>query len=159
VSMENAVSLAIDVDTVLSRVSQHLKEVIVPTLDGYNAYYVGIAATIVECAALEYNSAAQVRAEENRALRRLLTDATPFVSEDLAVRLRSALPKENATESILISDLTRINRGLRTLLIDVHSEVEQRLNEDWAVALNVEIIKEYRAMSERYQFDKLLSTY
>jgi hypothetical protein len=157
--MEVAVSLAIDVDTVLKRVSQHLKEVIVPTLDGYNAYYVGIAATIVECAALEYNSAAQVRAEENRALRGLLTNAAPFVSEDLAVRVRSVLTGESAIESILISDLTRVNRVLRTLLIDVHDEVERRLNEDWAVGLNAEIIREYRAMSERYQFDKLLSTY
>lgn len=158
-SMENTVSLAIDVDTVLNRVSQHLKEVIVPTLDGYNAYYVGIAAMIVECAALEYNSAAQVRAEENRALRGLLADATPFVSEALAVRLRSALPGENPAVSILISDLTRVNRELRALLIDVHGEVEQRLHEEWAVALNAKIIDEYRAMSERFQFDKLLSTY
>ncbi|MFV0282088.1 MAG: hypothetical protein ACK5JM_15180 [Rhodoblastus sp.] len=152
-------SLAIDVDTVLNRVSQHLREAIVPTLDGYNAYYVGIAATIVECAALEYNSAAQVRAEENCALRGLLTKATPFASKDLAARLQSALDEQNATDSILISDLTRINRMLRALLIDVHAEVEQRLNEDWAADLNAEIIKEYRAMSERYQFDKLLSTY
>lgn len=157
--MEVALSLAIDVDTVLNRVSQHLKEVIVPTLDGYNAYYVGIAATIVECAAHEYNSAAQVRIEENRALRGLLTDATPFVSEDLAARLRSALIEESSMESVLISDLTRINRVLRSMLIDVHEEVEKRLNEDWAAGLNAEIIKEYRAMSERYQFDKLLSTY
>lgn len=152
-------SLAIDIDTVLKRVSQHLKEVIVPTLDGYNAYYVGIAATIVECAALEYNSAAQVRVDENDALSGLLTDAMPFVSEGLADRLRSALTAANTTESILISDLTRINRVLRARLIDVHEEVEQRLNEDWAAGLNTKIINEYRAMSERYQFDKLLSTY
>ncbi len=152
-------SLAIDVDAVLNRVSQHLKESIVPALDGYSAYYVGIAATIIECAALEYDSAAQVRVEENNALRGLLAAAAPFVSEKLAGRVRSSLTGDGMTESVRISELTRVNRVLRAMLIEVHEEVEQRLNEDWAASLNAEIIKQYSSMSERYQFDKLLSTY
>lgn len=152
-------SLAIDVDAVLNRVSQHLKESIVPTLDGYSAYYVGIAATIIECAALEYDSAAQVRVDENNALRGLLAAAAPFVSEKLAGRVRSSLTGDGMTESVRISELTRVNRVLRAMLIEVHEEVEQRLNEDWAASLNAEIIKQYSSMSERYQFDKLLSTY
>lgn len=152
-------SLAIDVDAVLNRVSQHLKESIVPTLDGYSAYYVGIAATIIECAALEYDSAAQVRVDENNELRGLLAAAAPFVSEKLAARVRSLLSGEGMTESVLISELTRVNRVLRAMLIEVHEEVERRLNEDWATSLNAEIIKQYSSMSERYQFNKLLSTY
>ena len=152
-------SLAIDADAVLNRVAQHLKEVVVPTLDGYSAYYVGIAATIIECAALEYDSAAQVRLEENNALRGLLERAAPFLSEVLGARLGASLTADGFTDSVRISDLTRVNRLLRALLIEVHSEIEQRLNEDWAARLNVEILQEFRLMSERYEFNKLLSTY
>lgn len=152
-------SLAIDSDAVLNRVAQHLRQVVVPTLDGYNAYYVGMAATIIECAALEYDSAAQIRVDENNALRSLLEEAVPFVDDAFGARLKAGLAEHGVTASVRISDLTRVNRLLRSLLIEMHREVERRLNEDWAVRLNAEILTEFRVMSERYQFDKLLSTY
>jgi hypothetical protein len=106
-----------------------------------------VTAVLMLVAAEEYDRAADIRAEENRAMRGLFRDAAPDVPEtDLRGRLESAAAGEDS--SLRVSALNAANDGLRSLLIELHEYVEVR-SESWASRINHAIWKELEASAAR----------
>ncbi|MGH7821758.1 MAG: hypothetical protein ACREQ9_18500, partial [Candidatus Binatia bacterium] len=87
-------------------------------------------AVLLVQAAEEYDRAAEVRVEENRAMREIFRDAAARVTDEgLRRRLEDAAAGTEA--SLRVSALDEANDRLRRLLIELHAFVEER-SEPWA---------------------------
>ena len=137
-----------DVDLVLRKIAEKLFGEIGPALsDAYMRSNVEVAAGLLIAAAEDYDRAAAVRVEENRAIRKLFGGAASKIVEPaLRDRLVSAAASEDP--SLLVSALDAENARLRALLIELHAYVETR-SEDWARALCREVWRELEAGAAR----------
>ena len=94
-----------------------------------------------------WDRAADRRVEENRALRRLFVQVAPEIDDPgLRARLEAASGEEE--ESLRISDLNRSNDRLRTLLIELHADVEE-IDTEIARRIEAAIWEELRVSTER----------
>lgn len=137
-----------EVDFVLRVMMAKLATEVAPAVaDSYLRSNVEVMAGIVAAAAEEYDRAADVRAEENRAMRRIFLQASSSVSDsDLRARLAAAAAERDP--SLRVSDLNAANDRLRALLIELHALVETR-GEEWARRTNQAIWEELRASASR----------
>jgi hypothetical protein len=71
----------------------------------------------------EFNRAADIRAKENAAMRKLFADAAAAVGGDLGARLKAAAGESDS--DLNVATLDRSNAALKALLIDLHVHVEQ----------------------------------
>lgn len=71
----------------------------------------------------EFNRAADIRAKENAALRKLFADAASEVGGELGVRLKAAGAEMDS--DLNVATLDRSNAVLKALLIDLHVHVER----------------------------------
>jgi uncharacterized membrane protein len=76
-------------------------------------------------AAEEYDRAAEVRAVENREMRRIFREAASDVP-DAAFRARLEAAAIEAEPSLRIAALNEANDRLRKLLVELHAAVEER---------------------------------
>lgn len=137
-----------EVDFVLRASASRLLTEVAPALgDAYLRSNLEVIAGLLTAAAEEYDRAAHVRAEENRAMRRIFADAVPFV-EDAALRARLDAVAAESEGSLQVSDLNLANDRLRSVLIEIHALVETR-KEPWAARTKQAIWSELRASASR----------
>lgn len=101
-------------------------------------------------AAEEYDRAAEVRSQENRAMRAIFADGARDVP-DAGLRSRLATAAAEADDSLRVSALNETNDRLKRLLIELHACVEER-PEEWAQHLDRAIWAELRASTQRRAF-------
>lgn len=107
----------------------------------------GLVGALLAAAAEEWEKAADWRAEESRALRRLFADAAAVVDDEtLRARLREEAGR--SLESLRLSALEAENTRLRALLIDLHAAVEALDSPD-ARRIDSAIWEELRLSTER----------
>jgi hypothetical protein len=95
----------------------------------------------------EFDKAASRRIEENQAIRRLFADAVTIVpAADLQSRLLAA--SQSAEHGFRVSELDASNCALRSLLIELHEQVEQ-MEGDAARSLEDAIWSELARGTER----------
>jgi hypothetical protein len=137
-----------DVDQTLQLIAVNLLTEIAPKLsDDYTQRNSMLTAMLLQSAAEEWDRAAARRVEENRALRRLFSEAAPEIGDPgLRARLEAAAASDD--ESLRISDLNRSNDELRSLLIELHSHVEE-IDTDAARRIEAAIWEELRVSTER----------
>lgn len=112
-----------DVDRFLDVAAAYLMMQLAPTLAGYEQSNITMLGAMLMAVREEFERAAARRVEENRALRRLFSQATAVVADDvLRRRLEEAAGEED--DSLLVADLERRNALLRGLLIDLHAHIE-----------------------------------
>jgi len=75
----------------------------------------------------EYERGADLRASENRAIRKLFAEAARNVS-DAALKSKVEKAAQTSEESLRISTLNQANWGLRRLLIELQSHIETQAN-------------------------------
>jgi len=124
-----------------------LAEIAPRLLDDYAQKTSGVAAGLLLVAAEEWDRAAEWRAGENRALRRLLAEAAPKVRSE-GLRRRIELASRSRDPSLRLSSLDARNALLRGLLIELHAHVESLMGPD-AEQLEERIWGELRAGVER----------
>jgi hypothetical protein len=137
-----------DVDLTLQLIAANLLTEIAPKLsDDYTQRNSMLTVMLLQSSAEEWDRAAARRVEENRALRRLFSQAAPEIGDqDLRARLEAASARED--ESLRISDLNRGNDELRTLLIELQAHVEEA-DTDAARRIEAAIWQELRTSTER----------
>ncbi|MGH7896909.1 MAG: hypothetical protein ACREQQ_03095 [Candidatus Binatia bacterium] len=137
-----------EVDLVLRSVMGKLLAEVAPALgDAYVRSNVEVMAVLMASAAEEYERAADVRVEENRAMRLIFADAAAFVEEgQFRARLEAAAGERET--SLRVSELNATNDRYRALLIELHAFVEER-GEEWARKINRAIWQELRASANR----------
>jgi hypothetical protein len=137
-----------DVDVTLQLIAASLMTEIAPKIsDDYTARNSMLTMMLLQCAAEEWDRAAARRVEENRAMRRLFAEAAPEIDDpDLRGRLEAASGEED--EGLRISELNRGNDRLRTLLIELHAQVEEAGSEA-ARRIEAAIWEELRVSCER----------
>ncbi len=107
-----------------------------------------LSAALLSMVAQEFDRAASRLVEENRAVRTLLADARGVVGEP---SLRSRIDAETADlqeHDFHVSALQAVNDRLRTLLTDVHAEIEATPG-DVAANLNERIWDELKESTRR----------
>ena len=137
-----------DVDLTLQLIAASLVAEVAPKIsDDYTQRNSMLTAMLLQIAAEEWDRAAARRVEENGALRRLFDAAAPEIGDPgLRARLEAASGEEE--ESLRISDLNRSNDGLRTLLIELHTHVEE-IDTETARRIEAAIWRELRVSTER----------
>lgn len=137
-----------DVDVALQIIAGSLLTEIAPKLpDDYSQRNGLLTAMLLQSASEEWDRAAARRVEENRALRRLFSEAAPEIGDEaLRARLESADAEEDL--SLRICDLNRSNDQLRALLIELHAHVEE-LETEAARRIDAAIWEELRISTER----------
>ena len=137
-----------DVDVTLQIIAASLMTEIAPKIsDDYTQRNSMLTVMLLQCAAEEWDRAAARRVEENRTMRQLFTEVAPEIGDrDLRDRLEAASAGED--ESLRISDLTRSNDGLRSLLIELHAHVEE-IETEAARRIEAAIWQELRVSTER----------
>ena len=104
-------------------------------------------AALMIVAAEDYDRAADVRVEENRAMREIFRDAAAIVPETaLKAKLEAAALGEEA--SLRVSALDQTNDALKRILIELHEYVDGR-PEPWADRIDRMIWRELRASATR----------
>ncbi|MBI2964363.1 MAG: hypothetical protein HYY35_11460 [Deltaproteobacteria bacterium] len=137
-----------EVDWVLRASASRLLAEVAPALgDAYLRSNVEVIAALMAAAAEEYDRAAHLRVEENRAMRAIFADAAPLLDEG-TLRARLAAAAAETDESLRVSDLNAANGRLRALLIELHALVEERV-EDWAARIRKAVGAELRASAQR----------
>jgi hypothetical protein len=137
-----------DVDLVLRTLATKLLSEIAPALDdAYVRSNLEVAAALLIVAAEDYDRAAHVRAEENRAIRSLFRKAAPGVDHP-GLRERLVAEADGEDASLRVGDLDRSNSRLRALLIDLHTFAEAR-SDDWGRTTCDAILRELAAGAER----------
>ena len=112
-----------EADHILMGLAAHLGNAIAADLEGtYGGGSIGTIALTMQFAAQEYDRAADIRLNENNALRALFAEAAPYASGDLAEALHTASQEEDT--SLRISALNETNATLKTLLIALQEAVE-----------------------------------
>jgi len=137
-----------DVDVVLRMVATKLLSEIAPSLgDAYVRSNLEVAAALLIVAAEDYDRAAHVRVEENRAMRSLFRETAADVADDA---LRGKLTAASQTEdtSFRIRDLDAANGELRSLLIELHAYAETR-GDEWGAATRRAVWRELSAGADR----------
>jgi hypothetical protein len=137
-----------DTDFVLRMIATKLVSEVAPTIgDRYVRSNLEVAAALLLVAAEDYDRAAHVRAEENRAIRELLRGRGPGVDEP-ALRARLLAGAETSDESLRVRDLDRMNAALRTLLVELHAHADRR-TDAWAAETRAAVWRELAAGVER----------
>jgi hypothetical protein len=137
-----------DVDQVLRIIATKLASEVAPSIaDAYVRSNLEVAAALLIVAAEDYDRAAHVRVEENRAIRTMFRDVAPGVS-DPALRDRLVAAANGGDESLRITDLDRSNGELRSLLIELHAHADGR-SDAWAEATRRTIWHELARGAER----------
>jgi len=137
-----------EVDVVLQSMMTKLLTDVAPRIDdAYVRSNVEVMAGLLAAAAEEYDRAAEVRREENEAMRRIFRETAPSLPD---TELRSRLERAAAESegSFRVRDLNAANDRLRSLLIELHACVEAR-EEDWARRANRAIWEELTASTKR----------
>jgi hypothetical protein len=133
------------VPAVLSDHSQRLLNAIAPQLTGFDANSVSMIGLMLQMVAEQWDGAAAMRVEENRAIRQLFRDAAALVEgSDLGARIAELAAGEDG--DLHLSALEAINHALRAALTDLHATVEQCAD---ASAINDAIWAELRRSTER----------
>lgn len=91
---------------------------------GYGQGSATITGVLLLMVAQEFDRAADIRAKENRVMRALFGDAASGVDAALAARLRAAAG--NRDTDLSVGALDRANGELKTLLIELHTQAEQK---------------------------------
>lgn len=114
-----------DCDVYLGALVRELTEDLAPCLPGsWEQAAVMRHAQLLPVVRQEFERAAHRRVQENAAMRALFTQALAIVKEpELLGRLREAAASQDA--SLLVSELDAGNRALRSLLVDLHAQVER----------------------------------
>lgn len=134
-----------DVAAVLTDHADRLLTRIVPQLTGFDANSVAMIGMMLHMVAEDYDRAAAMRVEENRAIRALFREAAPLVAgTDLGTRI-SALAADS-DDDLRVSVLETANDALRGPLAELHALVETR---DDARGLNDAIWVELARSVER----------
>lgn len=108
----------------------------------------GLIAALMYFASLEYESAADTAARENREMRSLFADAARTQTGMAEEFQQALLDAANSTDADLcISTLNRANTGLKALLIRLHEHLEGR-TEDEARTLENRIWRFLRASAD-----------
>jgi len=140
-----------DVDSTLQLIAASLMTEMAPKIsDDYTQRNSMLTAMLLQMAAEEWDRAAARRVEENRALRRLFADAAAEI-DDPGLRARLEAASREEEEGLRISELNRSNEGLRRLLIELHSHVEE-IDSEAARRIEAAIWKELRISTERRAF-------
>lgn len=148
-------TLIVEIDDVLRKVGgRQLAEVTPHVADAYGQYLSSLAGLTMLAVADAYDDAAQIRLDENNAIRALLEAALPNL-EAGALRAQLTPLCQVGEQSVRISDLNASNMELRHALIGLHAHVEANLQQPWAAALNEAILAEYVASAGRQRFDGL----
>ena len=137
-----------DVDVTLQLIAASLMTEIAPKIsDDYIQRNSMLTGMLLQIAAEEWDRGAARRVEENRAMRRLFAEAAPKIDDPgLRARLEAASGEED--ESLRISDLNHSNDRLRTLLIELHTHVEE-IDTETARRIEAAIWRELRVSAER----------
>ncbi len=137
-----------DVDSTLQLIAASLMTEMAPKIsDDYTQRNSMLTAMLLQMAAEEWDRAAARRVEENRALRRLFAEAAAE-THDLGLRARLEAASREEEGGFRISELNRSNDGLRRLLIELHSHVEE-IDGEAARRIEAAIWKELRISTER----------
>lgn len=137
-----------DVDFVLRVIATKLVSEVAPIVgDAYVRSNLEVAAALLLVAAEDYDRAAHVRAEENRAIRALLGERGPGVAER-ALRDRLLAAAETSDDSLRVSDLDRSNAALRALLVELHAHADGR-TDAWGAETREIVWRELAAGAER----------
>lgn len=110
-----------------------------------------LMAFLLMISAEDYDRAAEVRVQDNQAMRTLFADAAQHVAADnLKQRLNEAANGEDP--SLRITDLNAANDALKRLLIEVHEHVETAASNGapWAHALDRKIWDILHASTQRH---------
>jgi hypothetical protein len=137
-----------DVHVVLGGFAGTLLMEMMPQLPSdYAQKTLGLVGALLAAAAEEWDKAAEWRVEENRALRKLLSDAAAVVADD---ELRGRVREEagGSSESLRLSALEAENARLRVLLIDLQAAVES-LDSQGARRVEAAVWDELRLSTER----------
>lgn len=134
------------VDAVLRDIAQQISEEICPSIDGYHRGTLSMAAVMLSMAADEWDVAASNRVAENRAIRALLKEGAPMVSDDMAARHCELASRSD--DDLRISALDRANAPLRAALIELQVVLETQPGYD-AGALLEKIWSELKVSTER----------
>ncbi len=119
-----------DIERFIDVAAMYLITQLAPSLESkYDQSNVATLGALLTVLREEYDRAAARRVDENRALRRLFTDAVPAVG-DTALRAKIEHAAASEDTSFLISELERTNSALRALLIELHAHVEQLATPD-----------------------------
>ncbi len=115
---------------ILSLSMQRLAGEIAPMLGSAFAQgQVGLIGFMLTLVANEYERGADLRANENREMRQLFSDAARHVSDaSLTIKLESAA--KTSDTSLRISALNHANWELRRLLIELHAHVEAQASDE-----------------------------
>lgn len=143
------------IDNALHGVSELLRDVIAPEVaDPFASQMSRLACLLLTISANAVDDAAQLRVEENAAIRVLLGEVAALADDPLARRLVDAA--NSADPGLKITVLDDETHRLRTLLVEAHAFVESR-NDESAVALNhkiwrfLEKVEQNRAPREQAQ--------
>jgi hypothetical protein len=130
-----------DVDLVLRVVAAKLVNEVAPAIgDAYVRSNLEVAAALLLVAAEDYDRAAEMRVEENRALRALFADRGPGV-EEAALRARLLAVAQTVDANVRVSDLERSNAELRALVIELHAHADAR-SDAWAIETRAAVWRE-----------------
>lgn len=137
-----------EVDVVLRGIMMKLLGEVAPAVvDRYVRGNVEMIAALLGVAAEEFDRAVELRVEENRALRAIFREASVETAlADFCQRLATAASERDV--SYRVSDLNVVNARLRALLIELHAEVEERV-EPWAKRIARSISRELEASAGR----------
>ncbi len=117
----------------------------------YGTLTIQLSAGLLSMIAQESDRAAARLSEENGALRELFLSAAPLVA-DPALQQELTVMAQGDTTSLMVSDLRRVNRDLRALLVRLHVHVET-LDEPAARSLEARIWQELVTSTQRRQLD------
>ncbi|UVO51986.1 hypothetical protein M0208_16260 [Sphingomonas sp. SUN019] len=130
---------------VLTDHSQRLLTRIAPQLTGFDANSVSMIGLMLQMVADQWDGAAAMRVEENRAIRGLFRDAAALVEgSDLGARIAELAAGED--DDLHLNALEATNHALRAALIELHATVEQCAD---AAAINDAIWAELRRSTDR----------
>lgn len=127
---ETAAVLDAHADRLLTRIA--------PLLTGFDANSVAMIGAMLKMVAEDWDRAAAMLVEENRAIRALLRDAASFAGAHALA--------DTTDDDLHLSALQRSNDALRAALVDLHALAETR---DDMAALNDAIWAELRRSVER----------
>lgn len=115
-----------EADQVLTTSAFQLLMNVAPLLpSGYPQGTASLIAMLSMMAAQEYERGAEIRAVENKDMRRLFGELEPSVADD-ALKARLLVAAETKDTSLAISALDAANYVLRRLLIELQAHMEQQ---------------------------------
>jgi hypothetical protein len=117
-------------DTVLEGVAETLRDKIAPKLDDpFAANDLRMAQTLLAIVRLSREDEVALKVEENHRMREIFTDAACAVG-DLGLAERLAKAGKSQDPGLRISELDDETRRLRELLVELHSHVDAREDDE-----------------------------